>query len=58
MNITVENRLKEISIRGRMALGIKCLEIVLDKNKLIHNKDIKELLSILWKFISSESLES
>ncbi|OAV45120.1 hypothetical protein A3850_011745 [Lewinella sp. 4G2] len=40
-----------------MALGIKCLEIVLDKNNLIHKKDIKELLTVLWGFISSERLD-
>ena len=57
MNQAIENRIKKISIRGRMALGIKCLEIKLEKDELINKVEIKKLLSKLWEFISSKRLD-
>ncbi len=57
MNQAIENRIKKISIRGRMALGIKCLEIKLEKDELINKIEIKKLLSELWDFIGSKRLD-
>lgn len=57
MNQAIENQLKKISIRGRMAIGIKCLETYLEDLKIDKEKEIQKLLSELWEFISSESLD-
>lgn len=40
-----------------MALGIKCLEILLVKNELSQKEEIKKLLSNLWEFIGSKRLD-
>ena len=52
-----KERLKKVSIRGRMALGISCLEILLESEGLIEKEEMKKLLSHLWEFTSSERLD-
>jgi hypothetical protein len=45
-----------ISIRGRVAFGITCLEKLLNKWGVENNK-ITELLHVLWTFTSSTALD-
>ncbi|WP_299184683.1 hypothetical protein [uncultured Aquimarina sp.] len=52
---TVENHFKKISIRGRLAFGVKCLEQYI-KEKNLENKHLDKLISVLWDFTTSENL--
>jgi len=49
----LENRIKYISIRGRMAFAIFCLEKYLEKIEVIQNPDLQKLLSNLWEFTTT-----
>lgn len=51
-----KNDLIPISIRGRVAFGITCLEKLLNKWG-VKNHKITELLHVLWTFTSSTSLD-
>lgn len=58
---TIENdyqsRIKKISIRGRVALGIRCIEIYAGNLGVIGNPVIKELLNRLWEYTDSNRLD-
>lgn len=51
-----EKKLKSISIRGRFAFGVKCLEQYVNENN-IEGKWIDKLLNTLWEFTTSERLD-
>jgi hypothetical protein len=54
--MNVEELFKKISIRGRFAFGIMCIEEYLLENK-IENPCIEKLLMHLWEFTESENLD-
>jgi hypothetical protein len=56
-HLTFSDRLKETSIRGRVALGIACLETYFKHLNLQDDTLVKELLDKLWEFTSSNSLD-
>jgi hypothetical protein len=49
-------QLKRISITGRMALGITCLENIL-RTLSIECEELSKFISLLWKFTSSNTLD-
>ena len=51
----IKRQFKKISITGRLAFGIKCLEQYVNENKL-ENKWIDRLIDTLWEFTTSEDL--
>lgn len=51
----IETHFKKISINGRMAFGIRCLEEYLTENK-IKNIWTERLINTLWEFTSSQNL--
>jgi hypothetical protein len=51
----IETVFKKISIRGRFAFGVKCIESYVSENK-IEIDSIDKLLTLLWEFTESESL--
>lgn len=53
---TIEEVIKRISIRGRLAFGIKCIEQYVFENK-ISNRWIDKLIDTLWEFTSSTQLD-
>ena len=53
----IERRLKKISIVGRMALGIRCFEIYLEKIGLLKNPLIQNMLSDLWEFTTLNRID-
>jgi hypothetical protein len=54
-NNTIENQFKLISISGRLAFGVKCLEqYLIEKNIL--NKWLDKLINLMWEFTISEDL--
>ncbi len=53
----MENRIKKISINGRMALGVICLERFVKLKELHNNEEVLELLELLWEFTSSNTLD-
>lgn len=52
----IEKVFKKISIRGRFAFGVKCIERYISENK-IEIKSIDKLLTQLWEFTESENLD-
>lgn len=56
LNYGIENKLKGISIRGRFAFGVKCLEKYIEQNK-ISNKWTEKLFDTLWEFTHSSRLD-
>jgi len=54
--MNIETVFKKISIRGRFAFGIKCIERYISENKIEINR-IDKLLSQLWEFTESENLD-
>jgi len=53
---TIESDLKKISITGRLAFGITCLEQYI-KEQNLKNKWLDRLIDVLWEFTTSEDLE-
>lgn len=51
----LEAFLKKISIRGRMALGISCLEIAIKELGLSDDNAFECLCSDLWEFVSANN---
>ena len=51
----MQEALKSVSIRGRMAMATACLENVLDEMQLI-SPPVAELLDILWRFAEMDDL--
>lgn len=51
-----ETLFKTISIRGRFAFGVMCIEKYLFENK-IENPWVEKILILLWEFTNSESLD-
>ncbi|MFD2908373.1 hypothetical protein ACFSX9_06460 [Flavobacterium ardleyense] len=51
----IETHFKKISINGRMAFGVKCLETYLIENN-IKNIWTERLINTLWEFTSSHNL--
>ena len=56
LKFRLNNKIKDISIRGRFAFGVKCLEQYISENN-IESKWIEKLLNTLWEFTSSERLD-
>ncbi|WP_216689080.1 hypothetical protein [Hymenobacter siberiensis] len=56
-HLTIADRLKETSIRGRVAFGITCLEIYFEHLNLQDDTLVKGLLEKMWEFVSSNSLD-
>jgi len=54
-NNNVEKHFKKISITGRVAFGIKCLEEYLTENK-IRNVWTNRLINTLWEFTTTKNL--
>jgi hypothetical protein len=50
--------LKEISIRGRFAFAMRCLELVLNKEQEINNPVVQRTLTQLWTFTESDRLDN
>lgn len=57
MDTTIENRAKHISILGRVALGIRCLEIFGEALGINREEKIIRLLRLLWDFTSTSQLD-
>lgn len=55
--ITFSERLKRVSIRGRVAFGITCLETYFKHLNLQEDSLVRELLEKLWEYVSSNSLD-
>ncbi len=51
-----ETLFKTISIRGRFAFGVMCIEQYLFENK-IEDTWVEKILILLWEFTNSESLD-
>ncbi|MEN0048749.1 MAG: hypothetical protein AAF806_16930 [Bacteroidota bacterium] len=56
MNSEIVERLKKISITGRMALGIRCLETNLQDLGLLDYPEVQRMLSDFWEYTSSNNL--
>jgi len=56
MTLEIEERLKKVSIKGRMALGIRCLEINLQDLDLLGYPEVQKMLSDFWEYTSSNNL--
>ncbi|MDO7851944.1 hypothetical protein [Hymenobacter convexus] len=56
-HITFADRLKETSIRGRVAFSITCLEIYFKHLNLQDDTLVQALLEKLWEFTPSNSLD-
>lgn len=54
---TIKEEIKLISIRGRVALGIVCLEKYLDKINLTEDLRIQRITKSLWAFASTDDIE-
>ena len=55
-NFFITKKLKKISIRGRFAFGVKCIEqYAFEKN--IDNKWIYKILETLWEFTNTDRLD-
>lgn len=54
-NNTIENHFKTISITGRLAFAIKCLEQYIKEQKL-ESTWLDRLIDVLWDFTTSEDL--
>ncbi|MEM6697358.1 MAG: hypothetical protein AAF599_03110, partial [Bacteroidota bacterium] len=57
MNSEIVERLKKISITGRMALGIRCLETNLQDLGLLGYPEVQKMLSDFWEYTSSNRLD-
>ncbi len=53
----MKDRLKEVSIRGRVAYGITCLEIYFAHLGLLNQPVVFKFLDTIWQFTSSNSLD-
>jgi hypothetical protein len=53
----IYSRLKAVSINGRMAFGITCLEIYIDNIGMDKTPRISGLIETLWEFVSSTRLD-
>jgi len=51
------NNFKTISIRGRVAFGILCLESAFQNENKLNNQAVKYLLDHLWEFTASSELD-
>jgi hypothetical protein len=54
--MNIETVFRKISIRGRFAFGVKCIERYISENK-IEIDWIDKLLTQLWEFTESENLD-
>jgi hypothetical protein len=52
-----ETALKGISIRGRFAFAMRCLELVLDKQQEINKPIIQSILTQFWTYTKSDRLD-
>src|SRR5687768_15520281 len=50
------NNFKEISIRGRLAYGVTCLEKALEQFNIKNDLIEKEVLPVIWEFTKSTDL--
>jgi hypothetical protein len=55
-NHTTAERLKRVSINGRVAFGTTCVELALEHFELLQHPYAKQLLAKLWDFVSSSDL--
>ncbi|MEP0265875.1 hypothetical protein [Dokdonia sp.] len=53
---TLESKIKKISIRGRLAFGINCIENYLTENNIV-NQYMVMLVDTLWEATTSERLD-
>lgn len=53
--VDIQNSIKSISIRGRTAMAIICLENVINKTQMMSPK-LTELLDIIWQFVEADDL--
>ncbi len=56
LKYSLSEKIKNISIRGRFAFGIKCLEQYISEST-IESAWIDKLLATLWEFTTSERLD-
>jgi hypothetical protein len=53
--VDIQNTIKSISIRGRTAMAITCLENVINERQMMSPK-LAELLDIFWQFVEADDL--